>query len=160
MAGIKNIKNIKSIKINKENILKNLEESKSIFNTLNKTTNTSIDTGTNLISKLPIEKMADLQDEKELIKDLGGPNRYVANNKATYKLLGAVGGASAGVKLPLVHNFGDDFTNNETLSGAIDYGLMGLGFLGGGYLGSKLGKSFGETLSKKTIETLKQERKL
>ena len=101
--------------------------------------------------------VVDKTDEKRLVKDLGGPHRYIANNKFAYGLLGSVGGLSAGVKGAMLWNPGSTYLpdpNNEShLDELGDLAGMGALAMGGAYLGKRFGNYFGE---KKSIETLKK----
>jgi len=105
-----------------------------------------------LVNHLPIEKLVDLNDEKEIIDGMGGKNRYIANTSNTYKLLGSVGGASAGVKAGL--ESGELYADPDEPTLALDLAAGAAGFLGGGYLGSKFGKDYGNALSTKTYNTI------
>lgn len=100
-----------------------------------------------LVNNLPLEKLVDIKDEKEIIDGMGGERRYIANQANTYKLLGGIGGASAGVKAGLEIAPEDDTMAINLAGGA-------LGFIGGGYLGSKFGKDYGKELAQKTYNTI------
>ena len=139
------------IKINKKLIL---EQQKL----LDKGINYTADKGTKkLVEYLPVEKIIDLNDEKQMVSELGGPTRYRANNKNTWKLLGGIGGASLGAKLAMMPEYHEHFSSDPVAYGAMGLGVLG-GFFGGGYLGSKLGKDFGEHLSNKVLVDLNKQR--
>ena len=111
------------------------------------------------INNIPIEHTQNLDDEKELIQGMGGPSKYIAHNKAMYKMLGGISGVSLGAKLGLMTEPHETF-NLENIPDQIDtgdligYGITGLGALAGGYLGNRLGNQYGEHLSKKTLKEL------
>lgn len=106
-----------------------------------------------LMKHLPVEKLVDLKDEKDIIDGMGGEKRYVANTSNMYKLLGGVGGASAGIKGGL--ETGDYLMEPEDPTTAMNIAGGALGFLGGGYLGSKFGKDYGKALAQKSFNTVK-----
>ncbi len=105
-----------------------------------------------IVNNLPLEKLVDLKDEKEIIDGMGGEKRYIANQANTYKLLGGVGGASAGVKAGL--ESGDAYMDPDEASMAMNLVGGAAGFLGGGYLGSKFGKDYGGSLAQKTYNNI------
>lgn len=105
-----------------------------------------------VVNNLPLEKLVDLNDEKEIIDGMGGEKRYIANQAGTYKLLGGVGGASAGVKAGL--ETGDAIMDPDDPTMAMNLAGGAIGFLGGGYLGSKFGKDYGGSLAQKTYNTI------
>jgi len=147
------------MKINKQFIQNLLEENtngssgssflKKLDNAIDKT---SQDVN-GLLMKLPIEKTTSIDDERTLIREFGTPSSYVASNKNMYKTLGAIGGASLGAKLAMLPDY-DHLTDYPLLLAPL---AIGAGFLGGGYLGAKLGNAYGQTLSYKTLNTIKQE---
>jgi hypothetical protein len=112
----------------------------------------SRDSNNFLARHLPIEKLVDLKDEKEIIKGVGSKNIYVANNANTYKILGSIAGASTGIKAGL--ETGDIIMEPEEPTALMNAIGGTLGFLGGGYIGSKLGKDYGTALSSKTYDTI------
>jgi len=105
-----------------------------------------------VVNNLPLEKLVDIEDEKEIIQGLGGEKRYVANQANNYKLLGGIGGASAGIKGGL--ETGELFDASDDASLPLNIAGGTLGFLGGGYLGSKFGKDYGSTLAQKTYDKI------
>ncbi len=105
-----------------------------------------------IVNTLPLEKLVDLKDEKDIIDGMGGEKRYIANQSNTYKLLGGVGGASAGVKAGL--ESGDAIMEPDDATMAMNLAGGAVGFLGGGYLGSKFGKDYGKELAQKTYNNI------
>ena len=105
-----------------------------------------------IVNNLPLEKLVDIKDEKEIIDGMGGENRYVASQANNYKMLGGVGGASAGVKAGL--EVGDAMAAPDEATLAANMAGGAIGFLGGGYLGSKFGKDYGKSLAQKTYNKI------
>lgn len=142
------------IKINKNRIFEEMQQ------IINAPINTANKVQEKAIQHLPVEMTQDLQDEKELVHGMGGPSRYIAHNKAMYKMLGGISGLSLGAKVGLLAEPHELFNIQDNPDSIVDpgdligYGLTGIGAIGGGYLGSRLGNKYGEYLSNKTLESL------
>jgi len=108
----------------------------------------------NVFDNLPLDYISNKNDEKEILK-YTHPLAYKNNTINTYKILGAVGGASMGVKLaPEIPTIvSDDLDGPALLATQIGSGILGFGL--GAKLGSSVGKNFGESISNRIIHSNK-----